>query len=170
MSLRILAAQGSEATRSLRILAALGVAMALACADSAAPPSQAPGDAAVRLGSEPELDAFVAELRRAIEAGDALSVDALFNWTEMPDHLVLFTRMRLLPKGPMVVVGIRFEPLEQSGGPLVELEGVTYELNVVPVGTLVVEMDDVSVGALSKKMIVGTVNGEYRLAGMRPKG
>ena len=88
----------------------------------------------------------------------------------MPDHLVLFTRMRLLPKGPMAVVDIRLEPMEVKDGPPVEIEGVMYELNVAPVGTLVVEMDDVSIGTLRKKMIVGTVDGEYRLAGMRPRG
>jgi hypothetical protein len=157
-------------TRTGLCLASLGLVLAFACSDSTGPPSPAPGGIEGRYGSDPALGAFVAELRRAIEAGDALSMDALFNWEEMPEHLVHFTRMRLLPKGPMTVVDIRLEAMEEGGGPLIELEGVTYELNVVPVGTLFVDMQDVSIGALSKKMIVGRVGGEYRLAGMRPRG
>ncbi|MBW2273554.1 MAG: hypothetical protein JRG96_09805 [Deltaproteobacteria bacterium] len=158
---------------TLRILAAPGLAvalgLALACTEAADPTATAPDGRALLLGSDPGLDAFVAELRRAMETGDALSMDALFNWQDMPEHLVLFTRMRLLPKGPMEIVDIRLEPMREGEEPSVELEGVSYELNVRPVGTLVVEMDDVSVGALSKKMIVGTLDGEFRLAGMRPK-
>ena len=155
--------------RPIILLALLAVALSPGCSDSAGPRAVAPSGDVLGSGADPELDTFVAKLRRGIEEGDALSVDALFNWEEMPRHLVLFTRMRLLPKGPMVVTAIRLEPMEEEGGPEIELEGVTYELNVDPLGTLVVEMDDVSIGPVSKRMIVGSVGGEYRLAGMRPR-
>jgi hypothetical protein len=152
------------------LLAAMGVLHALACTESAQTPSRIPAEAGLGADADPKLLAFVAELRRAIEAGDTLAVDRLANWEKTPDHLVYFIRRRILPKGPITVEDIQLEPMERDEGPVIEFEGVTYELNVVPVGTLVIELRDVSVGALSQKMIIGTRDGEYRLAGMRPQG
>jgi hypothetical protein len=115
------------------------------------------------------LDEFVAAVRGGFERGDSRAVESLIELDGVPDFIANLTASRALPKGPMKVTEVRVEPVSLAEGPLLVLEGVEYGFNVDPVGTLVIEMDDVSIGATRVELIFGTRDGAYRLAALEAK-
>ncbi len=114
------------------------------------------------------LDSFIAEIRGGFERGDARAVERLINDRGVPDYFAKFARVRFLPKGPMKVLGTRVEPIRGKGGSL-EVGDTTFEFNVDPLGFLVIDMDDVSVGNVNVRMAIGTMDGQLYIAGWKPR-
>jgi hypothetical protein len=149
---------------------ALGLAAVLLLAGCAACSEGDPADPLAELSDSErqELDAFIETIREAYTAGNRPAVSALINRDGMPDFLEAITSTRYSPKGPTKVVSARVEPLEGATEMVVRLRGVDYGLNVDPVGMLVLELDDVSIGKMTAEIIVGRSDGRYQLAGLKP--
>lgn len=144
---------------SLVIVAALAGA---GCGDAERPDPVA----ALPQAERARVDAFIAEIRSGFERGDGPAVAKLINDEGMPDFFKKYTRVRFLPKGPTRVVGTRVEALRTEAGSI-DLGGTRYGLNVDPLGALILELDDVSVGRMEVKMTIGTHAGEYYIAGWK---
>ena len=115
-----------------------------------------------------ELDAFIESIRVAYVDGNGPAVAAMISREGMPEFLEAIMRARYVPKGPSKVVSTRVEPLEGASEMVVELREVEYRLNVDPLGVLVLELDDVSIGKLEVEMIFGRSGGRFQLAGLKP--
>jgi hypothetical protein len=70
-----------------------------------------------------------------------------------------------LPKGPTPIVGHRIIPYSMPEGPIFTLGDVQYELTVTPLGKLVFEVDDVSIGKMEVGFVIGQRDGVFRIAG-----
>ncbi len=149
---------------------ALGLAAALLLAGCGACSEPEPADPAAELSDSErqELDAFVETIREAYAAGNRAAVSALINRDGMPDFLETITSTRYSPKGPTRVSSARIVPLEGASEMVVRLRGVDYGLNVDPLGMLVLELDDVSIGRMKAEIIVGRSEGRFQLAGLKP--
>lgn len=115
-----------------------------------------------------QLASFVSEIRRAYEMGNAAAVEALINPEGTPEFLMQLTRRKALPKGPMKVVDVRVEERRRDSIRVVTLDGVDYGFNVEPIGALVIEMEDVSIGEVRVDLIIGEKDGALYIAGLRP--
>jgi len=154
----------------LSLSLSLGVAGAglLGCGsanESAGPPVGAP-----ELETDsPELATFIAEVRRAFEAGDAQGVERLIHWEGMTPESAEYARRVWLPKGPSEVVDVRALAIPAGVLPPLPLEGVDYISNLDVQGVLVLEIRDVSVGEIHVSLAFGEHEGRFALAGMKPK-
>jgi hypothetical protein len=150
--------------RTLGLAAALLIVACTACSEGAPP------DPTAEL-SDPErreLDAFIETIREAYTQGNYPAVSALINRKGMPDFLEAIMSTRYSPKGPTKVLSARIDPLEDAGEMVVRLRGVDYRLNVDPLGMLVLELDDVSIGIMKTEIIIGRSDGRFQLAGLKP--
>lgn len=114
------------------------------------------------------LTAFVEEVRRGYETGNVRAIESLIQREGMPENMMQMTRRHALPKGPMKVLDVRVEARPQHVDRIVRLAGVDYEFNVDPLGAIVIEMDDVSIGPTQVDLIIGRKNGSFFIAGLKP--
>ncbi len=115
-----------------------------------------------------ELDDFVKQIRHAHETGNHQWVRDLSDTSRMPPPLVRLNNHGSIPKGPREVTSIRIEPMQLKDGVLLRYEGLDYVYNVEPLGRLVIEINDVSIGVVSIEVTFGRRDGEFRLAGLEP--
>jgi hypothetical protein len=154
----------------------LGLALGLGAAGAgllgcgSADESADPSVAAPELETDsPGLAAFIAEVRRAFEAGDAKGVERLIHWNGMTPEAAGYARRVWLPKGPSEVVAVRALELPAGVLPPLPLEGVDYVSNLDVMGVLVLEIRDVSVGKIRVTLAFGQHEGRFALAGIKPK-
>ncbi len=114
------------------------------------------------------LDSFIGEIRRAYEMGNSAAVEAHINREGTPDFLVKMTRRQSMPKGPMKVLDARVESRIDDSTRILTFDEVDYGFNVDPIGVLLIEMDDVSIGKIQVDLIIGRKNEEFFIAGLRP--
>jgi len=114
------------------------------------------------------FETFADALRRAYEQGNDPAVEAMIEQRGMPPFVAGATRLRYVPKGPSRVVDQYVKPLRLNDDFEVMLGGVKYGLNVEPLGVLVFEIDDVSIGRRRAELVVGKSDGVFRLAGLEP--
>ena len=112
------------------------------------------------------LAAFIAELSEVYSRGDSRGVEALIEG-DSDDRVVGLARKRVLPKGPSKIVGHRIVPYANPEGPLFRFEGVEYEHTIEPLGKLILEVEDVSIGPVQVGFVVGQRDGVFRIAGMQ---
>jgi hypothetical protein len=146
---------------------ALLVLLILGCGDERNASGEAPS-ASLDDAERARLTAFVEEIRRAYEAGDARAVEARINREGTPDFFTQMTRRKSLPKGPMKVLDARVESRERRSPMVVRFGDVDYGFNVDPLGALVIEMDDVSIGRVKVELIIGRKGGRFFIAGLEP--
>jgi hypothetical protein len=135
-------------------------------ADESADPSVAAPELET---DSPGLAAFIAEVRRAFEAGDAKGVKRLIHWDGMTPEAADYARRIWLPKGPSEVVAVRALAIPVGVLPPLPLEGVDYVSNLDVMGVLVLEIRDVSVGKIRVTLAFGQHEGRFALAGIKPK-
>ena len=112
------------------------------------------------------LAEFVTVLRDVYSRGDARGVEALI--AKDFEHPVLdLARRHILPKGPTKILGYRIVPHEANGEVVFSLAGVDYGLTVEPLGTLVFDVEDVSVGEMEVAFVIGERDGAFRSAGFQ---
>ncbi len=113
------------------------------------------------------LERFIGELREVYSRGDPRAVEAMI--ANDAEHRVIdLAKKHILPKGPTHIVAHRIIPYEVPDGPIFSLEGVGYELTVEPLGKLVFEVEDVSIGEIEIGFVVGKKDGMFRIAGYQP--
>jgi hypothetical protein len=128
--------------------------------------SPEPTDPSLSL-SEPDqvaLSRFVDDLREVYSRGDARGVEAFI--AEDFEHRVIdLARRHILPKGPTKILGYQIIPYSAPKGPVFTLSGVDYELTVEPLGKLIFDVEDVSIGKMQIGFVVGRRDGLFRIAG-----
>jgi hypothetical protein len=113
------------------------------------------------------LEEFIGQLSETYSRGDYRGVESLI--AGGTDHRVIeLARKHILPKGPTRIVAHRIEPYPVPEGPVFTLDGVDYELTVEPVGKLIFDVHDVSIGMTEVGMLIGKKDGVFRIAGYRP--
>jgi hypothetical protein len=155
-------------TLSLGLGLGVGGAWLLGCesANESAGPSVAGPELETAV---PGLAAFIAEVRRAFEAGDARGVERLIHWEGMTPEAAEYAGKVWLPKGPSEVVDVQALAIPAGVLPPLRLEGVDYISNIDVKGVLVLEIRDVSVGKIHVSLAFGEHEGRFCLAGMKPK-
>jgi hypothetical protein len=166
---------GSAISYGIRVAGAAGLALvafalALGCSSEPEGASTQPALDALTEPQRQQLDAFVDHVRASYQDGNHQAIRDLIDSSRMPASLERFNSQGSIPMGPREVTAIHIESMYAKEGPLLHWEERDFVYNVEPLGRLVIEMSDVSVGPVSVNVVFGTRDGEFRLAGLEPLG